>query len=95
MLSTVRHIGDDISYVRQTLNREYLVMQRDYPRGDMIKTTNDGIEVYYPAEHGGQSWYYDFPASNDENNVSSWKLRTRDIRDGFCPTHEISPYRDK
>ncbi len=95
VLSTVRHIGDDISYVRQTLNREYLVMQRDYPRGDMIKTTNDGIEVYYPAEHGGQSWYYDFPASNDENNVSSWKLRTGDIRDGFCPTHEISPYRDK
>lgn len=92
--STWSHIGDDIACVRNTLNRDYLMMQRDYPRGDVHKTTVDGMEIYCPAEPSGQTWYYDFPAANDEANLKSWKLRTGKIEDGFCPVEKISPYRE-
>lgn len=80
---TAELIGSDVSYIRNTLNGDYLKYQKDYPQTEMEAGAVDGITVYYPKEAGGQSWYQSFPATCFGENLVYWEARGESIKDGF------------
>ena len=74
---------ENLYYVRDNVNSDYLITQKDYPLVETGSKDFEGLQIYFPVEEGTPIWYHAFPANLYEGNLDGIERRGDTMRDGF------------